>query len=56
MSVFVPYIGFTQKVKELCSKYSKDLNEIKRWYNSYLAFNKKIIQHLFSMQKFVVSL
>ena len=32
-----PYIGFTEdEVIELCNKYHKDFNEIKRWYKGYI--------------------
>ncbi len=35
-NVFAPYIGFTEsEVKELCVKYNKDFDEVKRWYDGY---------------------
>lgn len=35
-NVFAPYIGFTEsEVKELCEKYNKDFQEVKRWYDGY---------------------
>lgn len=34
--VFAPYIGFTDdEVRELCGKYGKDFNEVRRWYDGY---------------------
>ena len=33
---FAPYIGFTEdEVIDLCNKYNRDFNEIKKWYNGY---------------------
>lgn len=38
--IFAPYIGFTEEeVKELCNKYEKDFDELKRWYDGYLLEN-----------------
>ncbi|MGN0405987.1 MAG: AAA family ATPase [Bariatricus sp.] len=35
--VFAPYIGFTEnEVRELCGKYGKKYDEVKRWYDGYL--------------------
>lgn len=35
-SIFTPYIGFTEKeVIELCERYHKDFEEVKRWYDGY---------------------
>lgn len=35
--VFAPYIGFTEaEVRELCEKYDRDFEEVKRWYDGYL--------------------
>ena len=34
--VFAPYIGFTEEeVRELCAKYNKEFEEVKRWYDGY---------------------
>ncbi len=47
-----PYIGFTEnEVMELCEKYNRDFNAVKRWYDGYL-LNE---QHLYN-PKAVVSL
>ena len=35
-SVFAPYTGFTEEeVWELCRKYQKDFDEVRRWYDGY---------------------
>lgn len=35
-SIFTPYIGFTEnEVKELCDKYNRNFEEVKRWYDGY---------------------
>ena len=47
-----PYIGFTEnEVMELCERYNRDFNAVKRWYDGYL-LNE---QHLYN-PKAVVSL
>lgn len=34
--VLAPYIGFTEaEVTELCQKYHRDFEQVKRWYNGY---------------------
>lgn len=38
-----PYTGFTEKeVKELCEKYGRDFNEVKRWYDGYLLMDQQV--------------
>lgn len=38
-----PYIGFTEdEVEGLCKRYSRDFNEVKRWYNGYLLENHQV--------------
>jgi len=33
---FAPFVGFTeQEVKELCRRYHRDFEEVKRWYDGY---------------------
>lgn len=35
-----PYIGFTEEeVKELCEKYDREFEKVKRWYDGYLLAN-----------------
>lgn len=35
--VFAPYIGFTEKeVKDLCLKYDRDFEKVKKWYDGYI--------------------
>ena len=35
--IFAPYIGFTEEeVKSLCSRYGRDFEETKCWYDGYL--------------------
>lgn len=36
-SVFSPYIGFTEdEVQNLCKKYGKNFEQVKRWYDGYI--------------------
>ena len=36
-NVMAPYVGFTEEeVSELCKKYGKNFQEVKRWYDGYL--------------------
>ena len=35
-SIFAPYIGFVEEeVRELCEKYGREFEEVKRWYDGY---------------------
>lgn len=35
-NILAPYIGFTEEeVRELCGKYDRDFEEIRRWYDGY---------------------
>lgn len=35
--IMAPYVGFTEdEVKELCRRYGRDFDEVKRWYDGYL--------------------
>lgn len=35
-SVLAPYVGFTQEeVRQLCTEYGRDFEEVKRWYDGY---------------------
>lgn len=41
--VFAPYIGFTEEeVKELCERYHRDFNEVRRWYDGYQLENRQV--------------
>lgn len=34
--IFAKYVGFTEEeVRELCSKYHRDFETVKRWYDGY---------------------
>lgn len=35
-SILAPFVGFTEEeVKDLCEKYHKDFDDVKRWYDGY---------------------
>jgi hypothetical protein len=46
---FAPYIGFTEdEVKQLCTRYGQEFDEVKRWYDGYIlkeyhAYNPKAV-------------
>lgn len=56
--VFAPYIGFTEEeVRDLCSKYHRDFDEVKRWYDGYLlegypVYNPKAVIEVMTWNKF----
>lgn len=38
-----PYIGFTEdEVRELCQKYRRDFEQVKRWYDGYLLEDEQV--------------
>ena len=47
--IMAPYVGFTEdEVKELCRRYGRDFDEVKRWYDGYLLkgwhiYNPKVV-------------
>ena len=53
-----PFIGFTEReVKELCKKYNRDFEKVKRWYDGYLLdgyqiYNPKAVVSLMTKGKF----
>lgn len=53
-----PYIGFTEnEVKELCEKYNRDFEKVKKWYDGYLldgyqVYNPKAVVSLMTKGKF----
>ena len=53
-----PYIGFTEnEVKELCKKYNRDFEQVKRWYDGYLleeeqVYNPKAVVSLMMKGKY----
>ncbi len=56
--VFAKYIGFTQEeVKELCEKYNRDFDAVKRWYDGYIledcqVYNPKAVVEVMTWNKF----
>lgn len=56
--IFAPYIGFTDdEVLNLCEKYGKNFNEVKRWYDGYLlsgyqVYNPKAVVSLMTWGDF----
>lgn len=52
--IFEQYVGFTQdEVQDLCTKYNKDYNEMKNWYDGY-SFSEQI--HVYSPKSVVESI
>ena len=53
-----PYIGFTEEeVKELCKKYGRDFDKVKKWYDGYLlngyqVYNPKAVVSIMTKGKF----
>ena len=53
-----PYIGFTEnEVKNLCEKYNRDFEKVKKWYDGYLldgyqVYNPKAVISLMTKGKF----
>lgn len=53
-----PYIGFTEnEVKDLCEKYNRDFEKVKKWYDGYLldgyqVYNPKAVVSLMTKGKF----
>lgn len=53
-----PYIGFTEdEVKELCEKYNRDFDKVKKWYDGYLlngyqVYNPKAVVSVMTKGKF----
>lgn len=53
-----PYIGFTEdEVKELCEKYNRDFDKVKKWYDGYLlngyqVYNPKAVVSVMIKGKF----
>ena len=53
-----PYIGFTEnEVKELCEKYNRDFEKVKKWYDGslldgYQVYNPKAVVSLMTKGKF----
>lgn len=38
-----PYIGFTEnEVKNLCEKYNRDFEKVKKWYDGYLLYGYQV--------------
>ena len=57
-SVFAPYVGFTEhEVLSLCTKYEKDFDEVRRWYDGYILedyhiYNPKAVVSMLLRNKF----
>ena len=53
-----PYIGFTEdEVKDLCKKYNRDFDKVKKWYDGYLldgyqVYNPKAVVSVMTKGKF----
>ena len=53
-----PYIGFTEdEVKELCEKYTRDFDKVKKWYDGYLlngyqVYNPKAVVSIMTKGRF----
>lgn len=53
-----PYIGFTEEeVKELCKKYGRDFDKVKKWYDGYLlngyqVYNPKAVVSIMTKGRF----
>ncbi len=53
-----PYIGFTEEeVKDLCQKYSRDFDRVKKWYDGYLlngyqVYNPKAVVSVMTKGRF----
>ena len=53
-----PYIGFTEEeVKELCEKYNRDFDKVKKWYDGYLlngyqVYNPKAVVSVMTKGRF----
>ena len=53
-----PYIGFTEdEVKELCEKYNRDFDKVKKWYDGYLlngyqVYNPKAVVSIMTKGRF----
>ena len=56
--ILAPYIGFTEEeVQNLCKKYDRDFEQVKRWYDGYLledkqVYNPKAVVSLMTKGKF----
>lgn len=55
--IFAQYIGFNEEVKQLCEKYGRNFEDVKRWYNGYLlegcqVYNPKAVVEVLLWNKF----
>lgn len=56
--ILAPYIGFTdEEVRQLCSKYQQNFNDVKRWYDGYRLdgyeiYNPKAVVNLILRKRF----
>ena len=57
-SILAPYVGFTEsEVQQLCRKYHRDFEKVKRWYDGYLledyqVYNPKAVVSAMLKDKF----